>query len=296
VPVARVDTLSEAVDVMPTLLDAAGVSLPTGRRADGRSLLPILRREQPGATLTFSAFHVAAGTHRLLFRDPRALLGEDDRLASVELYDLASDPSELRNVADRRPDVVRRLTAEYRRRLGSAWRRFETAVRPGPVEFPFVIAAADIDTRPLLPTLAAEGMLGDVAAAPARRGWARSTHLWRYALVARPGADPLRIEFPVPDGDYVVSVALRGAARVEIIGGPPRTARGRRVERNDPWNAEPVEIGPVNVRGRRFRARISPAEPGEWLVVKHVAFRLRTAPAGEQPEALERLRALGYLH
>ena len=296
VPVARVDAFSEAVDVMPTLLDAAGVALPAGRRADGQSLLPVLRGERPGGTFTFSAFHVASTSQRLLFPDPAPLLAEHAELSSVALYDLASDPRQLRDVAAEQRETAVRLVDEYRRRLGGAWRRAEAAVRPGPIDFPFAIWAADVDTRTELPTLAVEWTPRDVATTPAWRGWARARRLWRYALVAQPGADTLRVEFPVPDGEYAVSIALRGAARVEPMGGRPSTVRGRTVVLDDFWNAEAVELGRVAVRDRRFRARIVPAEPGAWLVVKHVAFRPWSIPPSDgEPDAVERLRALGYV-
>jgi hypothetical protein len=64
---------------------------------------------------------------------------------------------------------------------------------------------------------------------------------------------------------------------------------------DDFWNAEAVPLGRVEVRGGRFRARIVPSEPGAWLVVTHVAFRPPAAQPVADPEALERLRALGYV-
>jgi arylsulfatase A-like enzyme len=295
VPATRVDAFSEAVDVMPTLLDAAGVALPAGRRTDGRSLLPVARGAEPGATFTFSALHVAWANQRMLFPDPRPLLADQEELAAVELYDLAADPLELRNVAAERRDAVGRLAAEYRRRLGAAWRRAEAAVQPGPIAFPFAIWAADVDTRSTLPTLPLEWTPRPAADTPAWRGWSRSRRLWRHALVGRPGAEPLRIELPVPDGEYEVSVALRGAARVEPMGGRPHTVRGRPVVPDDFWNAEAVPLGRVEVRGGRFRARIVPSEAGAWLVVTHVAFRSPAAQPVADPAALERLRALGYV-
>jgi arylsulfatase A-like enzyme len=142
VPATRVDAFSEAVDVMPTLLDAAGVALPAGRRTDGRSLLPVARGAEPGATFTFSALHVAWANQRMLFPDPRPLLADQEELAAVELYDLAADPLERHDLAAARPDDRRRLATalfahgDY---LSGAWnlrwvgdgsrRRFEGRIR-----------------------------------------------------------------------------------------------------------------------------------------------------------------------
>ncbi len=45
-PGRTVDRLAAHIDVVPTLLDACGVPAPKGLRLDGRSLMPLLRREK----------------------------------------------------------------------------------------------------------------------------------------------------------------------------------------------------------------------------------------------------------
>ncbi len=97
------------LDILPTICAAAGIRLPPDRVYDGRNLIPYLRGEAPGAV------------HEALFWD-----GDEGKTAvragrwklvchrgQAELYDLENDLGEKRNLASRRPDVVRRLEARF---------------------------------------------------------------------------------------------------------------------------------------------------------------------------------------
>jgi arylsulfatase A-like enzyme len=121
-----VDRIAAHIDVTPTLLEAAGVATPAAVRFDGRSLLPLLRGDQaawPDRTLFFQwhrgdaperrrAF--AARSQRYKVVQPR---GQGDTplptQAGFDLYDMAEDPREARNIAADRPDVVKQLVGEY---------------------------------------------------------------------------------------------------------------------------------------------------------------------------------------
>lgn len=143
------------IDVFPTLLKLAGVSLPEDRTIDGRDLLPVLTGEgsYPQRPL-FSMrgnqlMSVRAGRFKLHYRaagesrfppgqtdwiDPRApdgvtLLAQFEQYQPIAypglrsgdeavdrmLIDLENDPAEQHNVAARHPDVVGRLSAAFRR-------------------------------------------------------------------------------------------------------------------------------------------------------------------------------------
>jgi arylsulfatase A-like enzyme len=120
------------VDLMPTLLELAGVTLEPAQREiiDGLSLAPLLRNPKaglgreaiywhyphyhPGGATPYSA--VRAGDYRLVH------FFEDDR---VELYDLSKDPSERNDVAAGDPA----RTKELRARL-DAWRKSVNAQLP----------------------------------------------------------------------------------------------------------------------------------------------------------------------
>jgi arylsulfatase A-like enzyme len=89
------------IDVMPTLLELAGIPVPAACR--GRSLVPALRGdEDPERALLIETGHERA----LRTRDAKLLLRRDREAAAtapavaVEFYDLAADPGERRNLAD----------------------------------------------------------------------------------------------------------------------------------------------------------------------------------------------------
>jgi len=89
------DALTGNVDVMPTLLDAAGLSTPD--TVQGRSLLPILdgTREGDSGVVTYSETGPA---WRLRTRD-WAYVSRDGE-AHNQLYCLPDDPHELNNLAN----------------------------------------------------------------------------------------------------------------------------------------------------------------------------------------------------
>ena len=151
---AIVRTPSQLVDVLPTIVEAAGATYPTqfnGRPVipvEGRSLLPALRGDPvPEATLYWEHTGNAAvqrGRWKLVRVHPEvrrfwlqtgdattvAQSGIDDEYSySWELYDLSTDRAELRDVAADHPDIVAGLAQQWQ-----AW-----ADRVGVIPFDEVI-------------------------------------------------------------------------------------------------------------------------------------------------------------
>jgi len=91
------------VDVAPTIADVLG--LKPGRTWQGRSLFAPTRSPRAYSYTTFE--------HKFAVRDPRWRFVWRSNQKLAELYDLNVDPGQLRNVADRYPQVV----AEMQRRL-----------------------------------------------------------------------------------------------------------------------------------------------------------------------------------
>lgn len=141
------------IDILPTLAKLAGAELPK-LPIDGLDIWPLLSG-QPGAKCPHEALYfywnrelqaVRAGRWKLHFRHPYITLagrpaGKDGRPVPYvltetprALFDLENDPGETTNLADRNPDVVRRLEAladKARADLGdSATRREGKGVRP----------------------------------------------------------------------------------------------------------------------------------------------------------------------
>ena len=105
-----------SMDLAPTIAAIAGGAFPKGYDLDGGNVLPILEG-RPGAKTPHDAFFyfrgvrleaVRSGTWKAIVYQG-AEKGQPGR--PTELYDLATDISESRNVAKQHPDVVERLTA-----------------------------------------------------------------------------------------------------------------------------------------------------------------------------------------
>ncbi len=120
------------IDVLPTVAKAVGADLPKGP-LDGKDIGPLLRGE-PGAKSPHEALYfyyqtnaleaVRAGDWKLVLPHAyRTMAGQTPgaggvpgryrqaRVAAPELYNLAADPGEARDVTAANPDAVRRLLA-----------------------------------------------------------------------------------------------------------------------------------------------------------------------------------------
>jgi arylsulfatase A-like enzyme/Tfp pilus assembly protein PilF len=96
------------VDILPTVLDAVGAPVPAS--LDGRSLLPLAAGAAAEPTATYFE-SLSASLNRgwaPLYGVARGSLKYID-LPIPELYDLAADPAESRNLAAARPDETREL-------------------------------------------------------------------------------------------------------------------------------------------------------------------------------------------
>ena len=96
VPQGTCDALATWEDLMPTVLDLAGVEIPEG--LDGRSLVPAMRGEAEGVReAVFGECNMARGNQWIVHGDRKyvwfASTGEE------QLFDLASDPRELHDIS-----------------------------------------------------------------------------------------------------------------------------------------------------------------------------------------------------
>jgi arylsulfatase A-like enzyme len=135
-PGARIDGQVSLMDLTPTLLELAGMpEVPAAEAMEGRSLLPLLRGDPGGAR---QAVYCTECTwmRKRAWRTPewkliRAL--EEDIYGGpmTELYDLRADPGERRNLAERRPEIVRELGEEMERWVSG---RLAATGLPDPIE------------------------------------------------------------------------------------------------------------------------------------------------------------------
>ncbi len=129
--------LAAHIDVMPTLLEACNVPIPKSLKLDGISLLPLLTNKLKSipereifiqghaGSEPFKYFHFTVRGQRYKLISPnddpygniiRPGIAEADMkklLASLELYDIEKDPSEIENIAKQHPDIVKNMLSRY---------------------------------------------------------------------------------------------------------------------------------------------------------------------------------------
>jgi tetratricopeptide (TPR) repeat protein len=131
----RVSAPVQHIDVVPTLLDLAGATPPSGLR--GRSLRPLLERgEDTGASPGFYA-EALYGRYHYGWSDLYALTDPRFRYIKApraELYDLKTDPAERHNVAGERAQTLLAMRAALDRLSSGA-----------PVDKPAPVAQEDLE-------------------------------------------------------------------------------------------------------------------------------------------------------
>jgi arylsulfatase A-like enzyme len=137
----QIDRIAAHIDILPTLLAAAGVKGPAETKLDGVNLLPLLSGEAeaakwPERTL-FLQCHRGLTPH--LFQNAVAItqryklvaypetFNREDLLPDasepvLELYDLAADPGEQNNLAHAAPQVLSDLRRQYEDWFADVWR------------------------------------------------------------------------------------------------------------------------------------------------------------------------------
>lgn len=114
-PGAETDQLAMGFDLMPTMLELAGIAAPVDRPLDGFSLAPVLLREEKVPRNPFYWQH----GNGLAMRDGRwkYIEGQKGLTGTAGLYDLNSDPAEKINLATKHPERTARMKASTARWL-----------------------------------------------------------------------------------------------------------------------------------------------------------------------------------
>jgi arylsulfatase A-like enzyme len=126
----KIGRIAAHVDVLPTLLDFAGVGRPKDLALDGESLVPLLREGSaagwPDRTLYFQCHrgldpkryqNCAAVAQRFKMVGYPGTFSQEDLEPSgepiLELYDVEKDPGETTNLANEQPELLARLRVGY---------------------------------------------------------------------------------------------------------------------------------------------------------------------------------------
>ena len=107
------DAPVSGLDLFPTILEAAGLTIPDGVRIDGRSLLPILRAPDAAAERTlwwhFPHYHASGWQPGAALRRGPWKLVQHYETGRVELFHLGDDPTEAHDRAAELPELARTL-------------------------------------------------------------------------------------------------------------------------------------------------------------------------------------------
>lgn len=119
--------IASGLDVMPTIMEAIGLPLPTDRSIDGISLLGFLQHQQSSPReflyyLSGSLYGVRDERFKYMPERPvmYAIAGVPLGVAQKRgpwLFDLSKDPNESYDVSDRYPEHLKRLQGEYERKM-----------------------------------------------------------------------------------------------------------------------------------------------------------------------------------
>jgi uncharacterized sulfatase len=132
-PGTVVDAPAAHIDVMPTFAAAAGAALPEGVAIDGQNLLPAAMR-QGGTVRPDDAIFWSSGFYKVV-RAGGWKLQVNERQKRSWLFNLADDPTERNDLADRRPEK----RAELQALIDKHWANARPPLYPHTTESPTCI-------------------------------------------------------------------------------------------------------------------------------------------------------------
>jgi arylsulfatase A len=108
-PHATLTTPVSNLDILPTIAQWAGATLPAGQPLDGISIAPLLTQKNAAITeRPFFYVHSVAQAVRL--GDWKLRKTSENKIDKTELFNLVQDPAERVNQAGKYPEMVKKLT------------------------------------------------------------------------------------------------------------------------------------------------------------------------------------------
>ncbi|MDE0107816.1 MAG: arylsulfatase [Bryobacterales bacterium] len=256
-----VEPITAHVDILPTLIDLAGIAQPDGVKFDGRSIRPLLEGKASLADGSWPDRILVTDSQRVLepikWRKSAVMTARWRLVNGTELYDIKRDPKQENDVAGDQPGVVARLKAFYE----AWWAELEPTFRQVPAIYLGHAAA-----NPVLLTS------HDWITTEGREPWNQS--LVRKALDNSSSTGYWNVQV-VTAGDYEVRLRRWPEESDTAIDAP--LPPGANVPGDSPFRASPGKAVPAvkaSVRIGEARAE-TPVEAGP----KEVTLRM-TLPAG----------------
>jgi arylsulfatase A-like enzyme len=121
-PGAETNTPIIGTDIFTTVLDIVGLLVPSDRTIDGVSLLPVFEgKSVTRTTPLYWRTHVSSPTERSAIRIGEWKLISNDLMTEFELYNIAADPEEAKDLAAQMPEKTEKL----KRELFKVWNSIE---------------------------------------------------------------------------------------------------------------------------------------------------------------------------
>ncbi|MDB6075826.1 MAG: atsA 16, partial [Verrucomicrobiaceae bacterium] len=263
------------IDMFPTLMELCGLRMPKTLPVDGRSLVPLLEGRSEGwpervlftqHMLTGRKGNSAAAVRTQQYR--AVMQGKDWRL-----YDMEADPSQLKDIATEKPEVVKKLAADYK-----AWWQDVKADADKPRDIPEL---GHVDENPIELTTPNGRLAGglDFGGLAPNNSW---VHNWRdvngsvtWELnVVEAGDYSIELQYLCPQADAGAKIevvandksfpAVVGATPVIALPSPDRVPREKEAFEMKWFYLKP---GTVHLEKGRVEIQVKAVEkPGEEVM------------------------------
>lgn len=303
----RVEYFTENVDILPTMAALAGIPVPIGKEFDGSDIF--------NKSADSNSSKWALSRESIRSSNFKYIVTEDTE--EEFLYDLRGDPGEINNLIGTSPEQAAELKKTMNQLLARSKERFEKSRRTSPPQLPFAISAQYFQLESESPVQEVRKFNYPwkepelVSQTREKPVWIQNIQAGRDFILGfnQTGLAPLIIKFPVPNGEYKLSLDCPGGenihgfpgSRFKICLGPDQTAPMVEVDTGRPSARQRVSIGVVRIENNIFEAVVYPISEPSWIMMRYFGFEPILSSAevfeGDEAEGIERrkrLEALGY--